>query len=152
MSDDIEKVKEYLNQVRESDKLIDLKQKRLDELRQLSIAVRSPDYSGDRVQTSPSGDSIPRIIAKIVDLQEEINADIDRFIDLKAEVMHVVDILPSDEQEVLYAKYFEYKSMPKVAAEIPCHIRTAKHIHKKALEHLASLPLFATMQTTPDNV
>lgn len=107
------------------------------------------DYSSDRVQTSPTGDALPRIIAKIIDLQEEINADIDRFIDLKAEVMHVIDILPADEQEILYGKYFEYKTMPTIAAEIPCSIRNAQRLHRQALEHLSKLPCFVTSEVTP---
>lgn len=146
---DIESVKAFLNRVRDADKLIDLKQMRLEELKALSTAVRSPDYSSDRVQTSPTGDALLRIIAKIIDLQEEINADIDRFIDLKAEVMHVIDILPADEQEILYGKYFEYKTMPTIAAEIPCSIRNAQRLHRQALEHLSKLSCFVTFQVTP---
>lgn len=131
-------IKKYLNQVKESDKMIDVKQKRLDELRQQSIFVRSPDYSGDKVQTSHQGDSIGKIIAKIIDLQKEINADIDRFVDLKAEIMHQIDKLQSvDERVILYAKYFEYKTISQIADEMPCCIRTVQRTHKRALKNLS---------------
>lgn len=131
-------VKKYLNQVRESDKMIDVKLKRLEELNQKSISVRSPDYSADKVQTSPNGDSVGRIIEKIVDLQREINADIDRFVDLKAEIMHQIDEIPSvDERIVLYAKYFEYKNLQQIADEMPCCERTVQRLHKNALRNLS---------------
>lgn len=106
-------IKEYLNQVKESDAMINVKLKRLEELKEQSLCIRSSDYSSDRVQTSPQGDTIGKIVAKIVDLQEEINADIDRFVDLKADVMHNIDRLTNpDEKVVLYGKYFEYKTIP----------------------------------------
>lgn len=135
---DIESVKAFLNRVRDADKLIDLKQMRLEELKALSTAVRSPDYSSDRVQTSPTGDTLPRIIAKIIDLQEEINADIDRFVDLKADVMHNIDRLTNpDEKVVLYRKYFEYKTMQQIADEVPCCKRTVQRLHKEGLKKLS---------------
>lgn len=135
---DIESVKAFLNRVRDADKLIDLKQMRLEELKALSTAVRSPDYSSDRVQTSPQGDTIGNIVAKIVDLQEEINADIDRFVDLKADVMHNIDRLTNpDEKVVLYGKYFEYKTMQQIADEVPCCKRTVQRLHKEGLKKLS---------------
>jgi DNA-directed RNA polymerase specialized sigma subunit len=134
----IEAMKNYLYQVKDADKMIDVKQKRLDELRLQATCIRSPDYSSERIQTSPTGDAIPRIIAKIIDLQEEINADIDRFVDLKAEIMHNIDKLPkADERVVLYAKYFEYKTIQQIADEIPCCRRTVQRVHKTALKKLS---------------
>ena len=131
-------IKEYLNQVKESDAMINMKLKRLEELKEQSLCIRSPDYSSDRVQTSPQGDTIGKIVAKIVDLQEEINADIDRFVDLKADVMHNIDRLTNpDEKVVLYGKYFEYKTMQQIADEVPCCKRTVQRLHKEGLKKLS---------------
>lgn len=131
-------IKEYLNQVKESDAMINVKLKRLEELKEQSLCIRSPDYSSDRAQTSPQGDTIGKIVAKIVDLQEEINADIDRFVDLKADVMHNIDRLTNpDEKVVLYGKYFEYKTMQQIADEVPCCKRTVQRLHKEGLKKLS---------------
>lgn len=134
----IDEVKEYLNQVRNADKMIDLKQKRLDELNAQKTNIGSQDFSRERVCTSPSGDTLSRIVDKIVDLQKEINADIDRFIDLKAAIMRKIDLIHNaDEQSVLYDKYFLYKTIQQIADDTPCCTRTVKRLHKKALEDLA---------------
>lgn len=136
----IDEVKDYLNQVRDADRMIDLKQKRLDELNSQKYSIGSQDCSRERVQTSPSGDSIPKLIAKIIDLQEEINADIDRFIDLKAEIMHKLDSLDNaDDKVFLYAKYFEYKKHTQIAAEMGYCERHIVKIHKRALLRLAEI-------------
>ncbi len=140
MNNDLQQVKDYLNQVKEADKMINFKQERLDELKAQSFCIRSPDYSSDKVQTSPTGDAIPRIIAKIIDLQEEINADIDKFIDLKAEIMRVVDSLKcADEIVIIYAKYFEYKTIQEIADETHHCRRTIQRLHKSALKKLSPL-------------
>ena len=135
---DVQKVKDYLNKVREADIMIDVKQKRLDELNAQKYSIGAIQYDKERVQTSLTGDSLPRIIAKIIDLQEEINADIDKFIDLKAEVMHMIDRLDNpDERQVLYAKYFEYKTLQAIADEISCCKRTVQRLHSTGLHNLS---------------
>ena len=136
----IDEVKIYLNQVRNSDKLIDLKQKRLDELNAQKTAIGSQDFSRERVKSSPSGDTLSSLIDKIVDLQKEINDDIDRYIDLKAEIMQKIDLLKDpDEQMVLYDRYFQYKNMTMISEEYSYSKRTIQRLHKKALESLAEI-------------
>lgn len=134
---DIEKVKVYLNQIRERDRMIDKKCKQLAELRAKSTCIRSQDYSSDRVQSSSSGDAMPRMIARIIDLQEEINADIDRFVDLKEEIRKSVEALPAKQAAVIYAKYFEYKSISQIAEETSHDRRTIQKLHRRALLNLS---------------
>lgn len=136
MNDDLEKVKAKLNEVRERDRAIDRKCEQLEELKAQSTCIRSPDYASDRVQTSPTGDSLPRIIADIVDLQDEINADIDRFVDFKDGLRKIIDTLPLEEASVLYLKYFAYETIPQIAEEVHYHPRSVKRIHKRALQRL----------------
>lgn len=136
----IQTVRAYLNKVKEVDIMIDVKQKRLNELNAQKYSISAIQYDKERVQTFPTGDSLPRLIAKIVDLQEEINADIDRYIDLKAEVMHMIDQLENpDERQVLYAKYFEYKTLQAIADEIPCCKRTVQRLHSSGIYNLSLL-------------
>lgn len=134
----IDEVKNYLNQVRNADKMIDLKQKRLDELNAQKTSIGSQDFSRERVRSSPSGDTLSSLIDKIVDLQRKINADIARFIDLKAEIMQNIDSLQdTDDKVLLYAKYFEYKKHSEIATEMCCSERNVVKIHKRALSRLA---------------
>ena len=136
----IDEVKNYLNQVRDIDKLIDLKLKRLAELNAQKTAIGSQDFSRERVKSSPSGDTLSSLIDKIVDFQREINADIDHFVDLKAEIMRNIDLLKDPDDKVfLYAKYFEYKKHSVIAEEMCCSERNAVKIHKRALLRLAEI-------------
>lgn len=136
----VDEVKDYLNQVRNADKMIDLKQKRLDELNAQKTAIGSQDFSRERVKSSPSGDTLSRLIDKIVDLQNEINADIDRFIDLKAEIMRKIEALQNaDDRIFLYAKYFEYKKHSEIAEEMRYSERNIVKIHKRALSQLSEI-------------
>lgn len=127
--------KKFLNSVREANTMIDLKQQRLDELKALADNIPAVDYAADKIQTSPDGDRLLNIIAKIVDLSEEINADIDRYVDLQARVMHVIDSVDGvDEQKFLYMRYFEGMKPKKIAAAIPCSERNVFKIQNRALE------------------
>lgn len=136
----IDEVKDYLNQVQDADKMIQLKQKQLKELNAQKYAIGGQDYSKDRVQTSTAGDSIQRLIVKIVDLEKEIKKDIDYFIDLKAKIMRQIDSLhDADDKVFLYAKYFEYKKHSQISAEMGYCERNIVKIHKRALSRLSEI-------------
>lgn len=71
------RAKEYLQQLRRLDTVIDQKIKELDDLKVKSTCIGGFDYSKERVQTSPSGDApYVRTVSRIVDLNEEINREL----------------------------------------------------------------------------
>ena len=70
------RAKEYLQQLRRLDTVIDQKIKELDDLRSMSTSVGSIDYSKERVQTSPSGDApFVKIVNKMIELVVVRNGD-----------------------------------------------------------------------------
>ena len=136
----IEEVKTYLLQVRNLNRKIQLKKQQLNELNLQKFSIGSQDCSSPSVKSSPSGDAIPRMIAKITDLQEEINADVDRLIDLKAEIMHKIDLIQdANQQSVLYDRYLQMKTIQQIADESFCCTRTVKRLHKAALQSLGGI-------------
>ncbi len=76
--------KEYLRSIKYLDKAINAKQAELDRLRHDAESIRGIAYDKDKVQTSNSSDSM-KIVDKIIELNNVINAEIDRLVDLKAE-------------------------------------------------------------------
>ena len=76
--------KEYLRSIKYLDKAINAKQAELDRLRHDAESIRGIAYDKDKVQTSNSSDSM-KIVDKIIELSNEINHEIDRLVDLKAE-------------------------------------------------------------------
>lgn len=109
--------KEYLSQIRKIDVTINYKQIQLDELRRTAESI-TVNANPDKVQSSGEQDRIGKIVAKIVDLQEEINRDIDRLTDVKREIMIVVDQLDPTCIELITKRYFEFKTWEQIAEEM----------------------------------
>lgn len=75
--------KEYLRSIKYLDNSINAKLAELDRLRHNAENIRGISYDGDKVQGG-NMDSM-RIVDKIIELNNVINAEIDRLVDLKAE-------------------------------------------------------------------
>ena len=76
--------KEYLKRAKMLNKEINTKQIELDGLRLNATSISSPPTT-EKVQSNGKNDSM-RTIDKIIDLENTINLEIDRLVDLKAEI------------------------------------------------------------------
>ena len=130
------KAKEYLQQLKRLDELINQKIKEVTDLRERATSVSGIDYSKDKVQTSPSGDaSFVKLIGRIADLETEINTETDRFIDEKHEIINQIQRLQNvDEITVLHKRYIEYFSFERIAVDMNYSIRNIYFIHGRALQ------------------
>ena len=81
--------KEYLRSIKYLDNAINAKQAELDRLRHNAESIRGVSYDGDKVQGGVS-DSM-RIVDKIIELNNVINAEIDRLVDLKSEAHNKIE-------------------------------------------------------------
>lgn len=75
--------KEYLRSIKYLDSAINAKQAELDRLKRDMCSIKGVTYDGDKVQGGIT-DSM-RIVDKIIELNNIINAEIDRLVDLKAD-------------------------------------------------------------------
>ena len=75
--------KEYLRSIKYLDNSINAKLTELDRLRHNAESIRGVSYDGDKVQGGIS-DSM-KIVDKIIELDNVINAEINRLVDLKAD-------------------------------------------------------------------
>ena len=74
-------------------------------------------------------------ILKIIELQEEINRKIDRFISLKREIRNILEQLEDPNHvKVLHKRYFEYKPWEQIAIEMKYSYRNVCNIHGYALQ------------------
>lgn len=129
-------VKDYLNKIRTVDALIDCKCDQIAKLRARLLNVTATT-EGERVQTSKTDDKFADTIAKIVDLENEINRDIDRLVDLKCEARKLIEKLDDDVQKiVLYKRYFDNKRFEQIAIECNYSWRRINQIHSEALKTL----------------
>lgn len=143
------KAKEYLQQLQRLDTVINQKIKEVDDLRLKSRSVGSIDYSKERVQTSPSGDApFVKPICKIIDLEAEINAEIDKFVDEKHKIINQIQGLKnSDYISLLFKRYVEFKSLERICVEMNFSYDYIKHLHGYALKEFED----KILNTTPNN-
>lgn len=92
------------------------------------------------VAGSGNQDKLGDAVAKIIDLQDEINRKIDKFINAKKEVSAVLEKLQEpDHVKVLHKRYIEYKPFEQIACEMCCTYRNVCYIHGKALQEVGAL-------------
>ena len=127
----------YLSQVEYIDQMIGEKQDIIDSLRS-SITGMSASTESERVQTSPK-DRLGETCAKIVDLCEQLNKDIDSFVDMKAEVIQTIDQYVDDlkERRLLYLRYLKFIPIESCAKELRISRATAYNFHKAAMQKIA---------------
>ena len=131
--------KQYLGQIERLDKMI---QNKLSEIYQLKTMACSVTVSndGERVQTSSDKDRLGSTVAKIVDLEKETDRLVDRFVDLKKEIMSIISMIKSERhREILFKKYLEQKSLYEIAEELGMTDRGCKKAHKRALEEFEKI-------------
>lgn len=131
--------KEYLLQAKYLDQQINNKICQLRMLNDLATKVTStmtgmPGGFGDRASKQDS------VVTKIIDFQKEINADIDRLVDLKREILISIQALGSVEHQlVLEKRYIMFEKWEKIAADMNTDIRNIYRIHGKALLELEKI-------------
>lgn len=124
----------YLGQLALIDEQINQDIERLDELKQSARSTGSFDYSRERVQTSPIGDKLCSDVSRYVDLDTQINAEIDRFVDAKEQIIREIRGLRDVNYiKVLYKVYVQFKSVKVAAQEIGKSYHYTSELHKKAL-------------------
>ena len=125
--------KEYLNQARHIDLRINSKLETITRLGELSMKATSTltDMPG-----SPNRDIHKRekILVKIIDLENEVNDDIDKLVDLKREIMTVINSVDDEDCQVLLEKrYICLQEWQEIADDMHVDLRTVYRIHGKAL-------------------
>ncbi len=130
------KVKEYLQQLRRLDIVIDQKIKELDDLKIKSTCIGGFDYSKERVQTSPSSDApYVKTVSRMIDLNEEINRDIDDFVDRKHKIINEIQSLENTKHiQILFKKYVEYKTFEQISVEMNYTYQYIVLLHGYALK------------------
>lgn len=128
--------KEYLLNMERLDAQINV---RLSELEELEDRLKhiTPVLSTDKVSGGGgTQDRMADAIAKVVDLKQTINADIERYVDLKQEALALLDKMGNPSyMTVLHRRYFLHQSWPKIAADMGYVAeRGATKLHGRALQ------------------
>lgn len=127
--------RQYLSQLELIDIQINQDLERLSEMKLSATSTGSFDYSRERVQTSPVGDKLCSDVSRYVDLDAQINAEIDHFVDIKQQIIKEIRGLHNmNYVKVLFKIYVQFKSVKVVSHEIGKSYSHTVAIHNKALD------------------
>ena len=126
--------KEYLQQIGRYDRLINNKLVELAQYRSMACSV-SAVKNDEKVQSSPSHDTMDKIVSKIEQMENEIDMLVDRYIDNKRIITSQIDSM-SDEMtyQILFSRYVEQKTFEKMAIEMNYCYKQIIRRHGKALQ------------------
>ena len=127
------KAKEYLERAYWLDQMIDSKLEQVASLRAMATKTTTI-MKRDVVSRSRNMHSMEDTIAKIADMEAEINADIDRLVELKREIGETIRLVEDPELRVLLElRYLCYKDWPEIAGVIHRADSTIYKAHARAL-------------------
>ena len=126
--------KEYLQQIGRYDRLINNKLVELAQYRSMACSV-SAVKNDEKVQSSPSHDTMDKIVSKIEQMENEIDMLVDRYIDNKRIIISQIDS-KYDEMtyQILFSRYVEQKTFEKMAIEMNYCYKQIIRRHGKALQ------------------
>ena len=125
--------KEYLGQAYRLDQRINSKLEQVLSLRELTTKATAT------MSDMPGGGSrnvykMQDIIGKIVDLENEINADIDHLVDLKREMVAVIKAVEHPEyQTLLELRHLCFKTWEQIAVDMQYSTRNIYKLHDTAI-------------------
>lgn len=129
--------KEYLSQAYRIDQRINSKLEQVMSLRAL-LGKATGTLTGAPKAATPNPHSMEDTIAKMVDLENEINDDIDTLVDLKAEIMRRIKRVENTEyQTILELRYLCFKRWEEVAADMGYSLRRLYELHDCALNEIS---------------
>lgn len=130
------KIKEYLRQAYRIDQRINSKLEQIAALHDLATKA-TVTYSDMPKSPNRSGSKIEDAITKIMDLEDEINRDIDKLVDLKTDITHLIKNLDSHEHQIiLEQRYLCFKSWEQIAVDMGYSIQHIFRLHDAALTEL----------------
>ncbi len=131
--------RDYLGQAFRLDQRINSKIEQVSSLNDLAVKCTS-SVTGMPHNPNKGSDSMGDAIAKIVDLQREINKDIDVLVDLKAEIYSVVQAINNVEcRTLLELRYLSFMRWEEIAVKLNYGMENVYRLHRKALA-MVSIP------------
>ena len=125
--------RQYLEVIERLDSLIENKALELAQLRDLSISLGAPADDGSGIRATGVSDRIGNISIRIVDLEREISALVEK----KQQRLDVIEAAPDFLQyTVLYKRYVQCKKLTTISYEEGYSYQYIVEVHQKALHYV----------------
>lgn len=126
--------KEYLNQISRLNRMINNKLVEIQQLRELACSISAINME-DKVQNTPNFDKIGSKMAKIDELEENLDKTIDRYVLVKNKIVSQIDSMEDENTyNILFSRYIQKKSFERIAIEMEYSWRQIIRLHGKALK------------------
>lgn len=131
--------KEYLNQARHLDALINCRLREIDYWRDLSSSVSGMRFDGmPHSPNRPTEAPFVRCLEKIDEIQRSVEEKIAYLVRLKEEINTAIDKLEDrDEQLVLRYRYLDDCTWEEISRMLNVSLRTVHRIHGSALQNFS---------------
>lgn len=129
-------VKNYLNQAYRIDQRINSKLEQVQSLRELASKATAV-LSDEKPNKTRNFHGMEDAICKIMDLESDINADINRLVDLKRKIVEIIKSVPNPEyQTLLELRYLCFKTWEQIAVDMGYSLRWVHIVHSRILNEL----------------
>lgn len=133
------KAEEFLGKIRKYDTLINNKLIEREQWKEIATNTTANMGDGDHVKSSGNLQKMEDAVCRIVDIENEINQAIDELIKWKQEVISVIEMLGSDDYDILHKIFVQYMDLQDVAVTYEKSYSWIVVKRRRALEHLQDL-------------
>lgn len=141
-------VYEYLEQVKDAGARIEAK--RAEEQELWTLATSITQVNDDMPHAPGVSDKVGNIVPKILEAQKRTNAEIDRYIDIRDDVIRHIEMLPRKQYTVLHWLYVRkrdyraknqswYYTWSEVAEKLGCTEQNISNLRKRAVRNLKKI-------------
>ena len=132
-------VKEYLKQPEKMDALIKNKLIEKQGWRDIALGITA-NMDGERVQSSGSKSKMSDALDKVVDMEAEIDRLIDKYVDIKKDVIATIEKLDIVmEYNIMHMRYIQYMSFQEIADHFGKDYTWATTAHGRALKSVEKI-------------
>lgn len=127
------RARDYLSQAYRLDQRIYNMLEELERMKAMAACVTS-QIGGEKVQTSHNNSKLEDSVLKIIRQKNDIDAEIGRLVDLKAEIRDVIFSVSKPEQRfLLEERYLYFRSWEEIAVDMSYSLRWIHILHDRAL-------------------
>lgn len=130
--------KDYLLQIQKLDKLIENKLQEVAHWKAVATGT-TVCSEGDRVQSSGSKQKMADAICRYMQMEDEINAAIDRLVDTKQEIIETIEQLSTNEYDLLHKIYVQGMEIYEAAIEMKRSYTWGTTVHGRALANVQKI-------------
>ena len=131
--------KEYLGQAYRLDQHITSKLQQVESLRSLTERV-TVAYGGEAVSHTRNVTSLQDTIGRLMEAEEELNQEIDKLVDLKAQIAQIISHVHNESYRLILEKrYLCFQSWAQIGADLHYTRRWLLTMHDRAVDVVEKL-------------